>query len=185
MPCCNTAPYKRLQRLLSCQCSLYRPHRKAAHRALQALFQLFAVFFHCCAAVHPDIPHHLRHAGAYHSTAAPLPIPDTTATQDAVQASTACYYKRYIRVRPLLWLHARQSSISQTMPARRGQRLHLYEVSPEAVSMLPTPGGLQSGTGSAVKAHPPPGGAVQQQGCGGRRGTIGGYRRSSFRAFSR
>lgn len=34
----------------------------------------------------------------------------------------------------------------------RGQRLHLYEVSPAAVSLLPTPGGLQSGTGSAVRA---------------------------------
>lgn len=30
-----------------------------------------------------------------------------------------------------------------------------------------------------------PGGAVQRQGRGGRRGTIGGYRRSSFRAFAR
>lgn len=68
---------------------LYSQHHKTAHRALQALFQLFAVFFHCCAAVHPDIPHHLRHAGAYHSTAAPLPIPDTSATPDTVQASAA------------------------------------------------------------------------------------------------
>ena len=33
-----------------------------------------------------------------------------------------------------------------------GQRLHLYRVSPAAVSMLPTPGGWRSGTGSAVKA---------------------------------
>lgn len=38
---------------------------------------------------------------------------------------------------------------------------------------------------SAVKVHPPPGGAVQQQGCGGRRGTIDGFRRNSFRAFAR
>nr|DAT92242.1 MAG TPA: hypothetical protein [Caudoviricetes sp.] len=33
--------------------------------------------------------------------------------------------------------------------------------------------------------HPPPGGAVQRQGRGGRRGTIDGYRRVSFRAFAR
>lgn len=45
------------------------------------------------------------------------------------------------------------------------------------------PGGLRSGTGSACR--PPPGRAVQQQERGGRRGTIGGYRRSSFRAFAR
>ena len=55
--------------------------------------------------------------------------------------------------------------------------------SPAAVSILPTPGGLQSGTGSVW--HPPPGGAVWQQGRGGRRGTIGGSRRISFRAFAR
>lgn len=33
--------------------------------------------------------------------------------------------------------------------------------------------------------YSPPGGAVQRQGRGGRHGTIGGYRRSSFRAFAR
>ena len=63
-----------------------------------------------------------------------------------------------------------RSAQPQTMPARRGQlppsadrwqvlrpahppmcqRLHLYEVSPAAVSLLPTPGGLQSGTWSTV-----------------------------------
>lgn len=62
---------------------------------------------------------------------------------------------------------------------------------PGGVSILPTPGGWRSGTGSAVNQggtaswHPPPGGAVQQQGNGGRRGTIGGYRRNSFRAVAR
>lgn len=54
---------------------------------------------------------------------------------------------------------------------------------PGGVSIFPTPGGLRSGTGSA--RHPPPGGAVQQLGRSGRRGTIGGYRRISFRAFAR
>lgn len=101
------------------------------------------------------------------------PIPDTSATPDTVQVSTACYYKRYIRVRPLLWIHARQCSISQTMPARRGliplcadrwqvlrpahpmrcQHFYLYRVSPAAVSILLTPGGLRFGTVSAVMAH--------------------------------
>lgn len=50
------------------------------------------------------------------------------------------------------------------------------------------PVGLQSGTGQQSGRtgwHPPPGGAVQRQERGGRRGTIGGYRRSSFRAFAR
>lgn len=40
---------------------------------------------------------------------------------------------------------------------------------------------LRSGTGSVWLL--PPGGAVQQQGCGGRRGTIGGSRRISFSGF--
>lgn len=62
-----------------------------------------------------------------------------------------------------------------------GQRLHLYRVSPAAFNLAP---GQQSGrAGSAW--HTPPGGAVQRQGYGGRRGTIDGYRRISFRAFAR
>lgn len=39
--------------------------------------------------------------------------------------------------------------------------------------------------GAAYSRPCQPGGAVQQQGRGGRRGTIGGYRRISFRAFAR
>lgn len=45
-----------------------------------------------------------------------------------------------------------------------------------------------SGGGSARRLavwRPPPGRAVQQQERGGRRGTIGGFRRISFRAFAR
>lgn len=52
------------------------------------------------------------------------------------------------------------------------------------------PGGVSASTctGSARRLaiwHPPLGGAVQQQGHGGRRGTIDGYRRISFRAVAR
>ena len=131
------------------------------------------------------------------------PIPDTSATPDTVQVITTCYYKRYIMVCPLLWAHARLCSISKTMPARRGllplcadrwqvlrpahplmcQRLHLYRVSPAAVSMLPAPGGLQSGTGSTVRAHrlvPFTRRGSPVAGRGERRGTIGGSRRISF-----
>lgn len=48
-------------------------------------------------------------------------IPDTTATPDAVQLSTAAYYNKVYNgaaVRPLLWIRARRCSIAQTMPAR-------------------------------------------------------------------
>lgn len=190
---------------------LYRPCHKTAHRALQERFRLFTLFCRRCVAG----------ASAYTAPAAPrwsvlqrrsasgtYQIPPSR--PDAAQVSTDYYYKRYIRVRPLLWIHARQCSISQSMQARRGllplcadrwqvlrpahqlrcQRLHLYRVSPAAVSILPTPGGLQSGTGhlsghTCPAWHPQPGWAVQQQGRDGRRGTIGGSRRSSFRAFAR
>lgn len=70
----------------------------------------------------------------------------------------------------------------------RGQRLHLHRVSPAGSRCFPRPaaGGLAPGqrSGRAVW-RPLPGGAVQQQGRGGRRGTIGGCRRISFRAFAR
>lgn len=121
--------------------------------------------------------------------------------RDAVQLSTAAYYNKVYKGAPLLWIHASRCSISQTMPARRGhllpsanrwqvlhpahllrgQRLHLRQGQF---------GGLQSGTGqrlgrTGLARRPPPGGAVQRQGRGGRRGIIDGYRRISFRAFAR
>lgn len=96
--------------------------------------------------------------------------------RDAVQVSTAAYYNKVYKRAD----HA--SSGGSASPPVQGQ--------PGGVSILYTPSGLQSGTGSAVNQggavwHPPPGGAVQQQGRGGRRGTTGGYRRSSFRAVAR
>lgn len=48
------------------------------------------------------------------------------------------------------------------------------------------PGGWRSGTGSAVRAGALyPAGQSSSRERGGRRGTIGGYRRISFRAFAR
>lgn len=46
MPCCNASIYKRLQRLLSCPCSLYHPRYKTEHRDLQELFLRFLPFYH-------------------------------------------------------------------------------------------------------------------------------------------
>lgn len=56
-------------------------------------------------------------------------------------------------------------------------------VHPACIRCMGQLGGWRSGTGSVC--HPPPGGAVQRQGRGGRRGTTGGYRRIPFRAFAR
>lgn len=83
MSSCNTATYKRLQRPLFRPCKLYRPRHKTVHKALQALFRLFAMFRRYCMAVHPAIPHHLRRAGAHtrartHSSAYQIPPPHQT-----------------------------------------------------------------------------------------------------------
>lgn len=132
--------------------------------------------------------HRLRHAGVHHSAVTPPPIPDTTVTPNAVQLSAAAYYNKVYNGAPPLKINTSRCSIAQTMPARRGQllpcadrwqvlhpahllrgqRLRLYMVSPAAVSILPTPGGLRSGTGQQLGRtgstwHPPPGGAVQQR----------------------
>lgn len=55
-------------------------------------------------------------------------------------------------------------------------------VHPACIRCMGQLGGWRSGTGSAARAHTPPGGAVQRQ---GRRGTVDGYRRIPFRAFAR
>ena len=160
---------------------LYRPRSKTAHRALQALFLLFAQFY--------------RHkyqtdTSGYCTTCATLkhlPAPGrppaytkiSPLRRDAVQANTdRPIIIMYIRGSgtPLLWIYARQCSISQTMQARRGLN-------------APHAGRLAvwhrvNGQGVAFW-HTPPGGAVQRQGRGRRRGTIGGSRRISFRAFAR
>ena len=132
---------------------LYHPRYKTAYMALQGLFLRFFPF---------NRPRFQTDTSGYNTTCATLkritapvrhtPIPDSSATPDTVQVSTACYYKRYIRVRSLLLIHAKQCSISQTMIARRGlllscvdrwqvlhpehllrgQRLHLYRVIPAA-----------------------------------------------------
>ena len=147
----------------------------------------------CDTLEHTTAPQHLQH------------IPDTSATPDAVQASGAAYYNKVYKERspvmdPCQTVQhtADHSSPAGSAPTACGSLANATlgapaegSVSPPAqgqpggVSILPKPDGLQSGTGSAVRAHPPPGGAVQQQERGGRRGTIGGYRRISFRAFAR
>lgn len=143
---------------------LYRPRRKTAHRALQELFRQFALFYR---------RRYQTGINGYNAACTtleritapgrPAPIPDTTTTPNAAQVSTAAYYNKVYKGASLLWFYARLCSISQTMPARRG---------------FGTSHGQRSGR---TGWHPPPGRAVQQQG----RGTIGGYRRSSFRAFAR
>lgn len=163
---------------------LYRPRRKTVHRALQWLFlrlhplnrlqyQTDTSGYNttCDTLEHTTAPQHLQH------------IPDTSATPDAVQASGAAYYNKVYKERspvmdPCQTVQhtADHSSPAGSAPTACGSLANATlgapaegSVSPPAqgqpggVSILPKPDGLQSGTGSAVRAHPPPGGAVQRQ----------------------
>lgn len=139
-----------------------------AHAAKQhtGLCRRFSSYLPCFAAavwrVHPAIPRRLHHAGTYHSTRAPyslyqIPPPH----MDAVQVSTAAYYNKVYKGAPPVMdpCQTAQHTADHASPAGSSRRLAIW--------------------------HPSPGGAVQQQERGGRRGTIDGYRRSSFRAFAR
>lgn len=80
---------------------LYRPRYKTAHRALQGLFRLFALFCRCCMSAYPAILHRLCHAGAYHNAVAP---PAHTRYQRHAERCTGQHNRpiiiRYIRAYP-------------------------------------------------------------------------------------
>lgn len=155
---------------------LYHPRRKKARRALQWPFLR----------LHPlNRPRYQTDTSAYNTTCDTLedihapgraqPIPDTTATPGTLyrpaQPPIIIRYIRGCRGAPLSWIHARQCSTSQTMPAAagqllpcadrwqvlhlahllRGQRLHLCRVSPAGSRCFPRPaaGGLAPGQRSA------------------------------------
>ena len=124
-----------------------------------------------------DCTHSIAHDTRLVQQAIALPVPRWSACQrpdalnryqippphrDAVQVSAAAYYNK-------VYKRADRASPAES---RRFPR--------------PAAGDLAPGqwSGRAVW-HPPPGGAVQQQGHSGRRGTIGGSRRISFRAVAR
>lgn len=121
LPCHNTSPYKRLQRVFVPSVQLYRPRRKTAHRALQVRFRPFAVFCRCCVSVYPAILHHLHHAGAHHSAVTP-PVHTRYQTQRRTpyrSAQPPYYNKVYKGAGCAPVMDARRCSTSQTMPARR------------------------------------------------------------------
>ena len=150
---CNTASYKRLQRVLCRQCN-YTAHVIKRRTVLYSGFSCdctrsithdtrptkAAIIQTCGTLERVQEPQRLQH------------IPDTTATPGRCTGQhSPPIIIRYIR----------------------GGR----PCQPGGVSMLPTPGGLQSGT-----LHPV--GQSSSRG-GGRSGTIGGSRRISFRAVAR
>lgn len=208
MSCCNATPYNRLQLVLYYKCS-YTAH---ATKQCTGLYRRFSCDLpHSTAyntrptqaAIIPSAPRWSVSQRRNTSSAYQIPAPHRTLYRPAQPP----YYNKVYKgagVR-LLWVHAKQCSIPQTMQARRGQLLpsaDRWQVltacqqykpgapaegsasppvqgQPGGVSILPTPGGLRSGTdqrSGCTGWHPPP---------GGRRGTTGGLRRNSFRAFAR
>lgn len=172
MPRCNTASYNRLQRVFPCKCNLYHPRHKTAHRALQRLFLR----------LHPlNCPQYQTDKSGHNTTRATLEgahapgraptIPDTTATPGRCTGQhRPPIIIRYIMGcsgAPLLWIYARRCSISHTMPAAAGQRLHLHRVSPAGSRCFPRPAACSLAPGQRSGRafwHPPPGGAVQRKG---------------------
>lgn len=162
MSVCNTAKYKRLQRFFVPSMQLYSPRHKTAHRASQRLFLR----------LHPlNRPRYQHDTSGYNAACATL---------GAAQVSTTVYYNK-------VYKRADHASPAGSAPTVCRSLASAAPGVPAEGSAPPPvqgqPGGLRSGTGSACR--PPPGRAVQQQGRGGRRGTIDGYRRISFRAFAR
>lgn len=175
MPCYNTATHRRLQRVSCCKCNY------TAHSAKQCT--------ELCSDISCDCTHTTAHDTRPTQTGIMPSAPRWSVCQrpdalhlykippprmDAVQVSATAYYNKVYKsagVR-LLWIHARRCNISQTMPARRG--LDASHARRLAVWHRVICQGERSGT-----LHP------AGQSSSGRRGTIGGYRRISFRAFAR
>lgn len=135
---------------------LYHLGVKSVYKALQGLFRLFAPFCACHPAAHFAMLYSLQGAGGHTSKRS---------------ASTDTRYQR----------HAGRCTSQHGRPITIRYRGAAYRRPCQS-------GGLQSGTGQQSGRtgwHYPPNGIVQRQGRGGRRGTIDGYRRISFRAFAR
>ena len=119
---------------------LYRPRHKIAHKALQWLFLRLQPF---------NCPRYQTDTSGYNATCATL---------DAVQVSTAIYYNNVYKRAD----HASGGgsaptvcgSLASTTPGApaEGSASPPVQGQPGGVSMLLTPGGWRSGTGSAVRA---------------------------------
>ena len=98
--------YSQIQAFTACfapSTQLYIQCSKTAQKALQALFLRFAPFYR--RRYQTDTIDYNATCATLERITAPVrhtPIPDTSATPDTVQLSTADYYKRYIRARPVM-----------------------------------------------------------------------------------
>ena len=135
LPCCNTAPYNRLQRILSRPCSY-------TDRAAKQRTEIYRSFSGDCSPLNRR--RYKTDTSGYDTTCATLeritspvrhtPIPDTSATQGR-------YTGQYSR--PIIIRYIRERPCYGSMP---DSATHRRPCQPGGVSMLPTPGGLQSST---------------------------------------
>lgn len=121
LPGCNTAPYKRLHRVLCCQ----RNYITHATKQRTGLYRGFSCDYARStahntrptkAAIIPPAPRWSAHTRSDALNRYQIQPP----RRCTVQGSTAAYYNKVYKARRLLRIHARQCNTSQTMPARRG-----------------------------------------------------------------
>ena len=137
--------------------AIIRSKRQNRLQGFTAAFPLIChIPAHTIQQTHKPTIHHLRHAGAHHSAVVPPPIPEIPPPRRTLYRSTQPpYYNKVYKgaaVRPCYGSIRRRCSITQTMPARRGQRLRLYRVCPAAGTLHPA--GQSSGRGAAGGAEP-------------------------------
>ena len=137
---------------------IIQPKRQNRLQGFTAAFPcICSIPAHTIQQPHKPPIHRLRHAGGH-------TVKRCTSTDTRHHRRTGTLYRS---AQPPYYNNVyKGGSISQTMPARRGQRLHLYRVSLAASRCFPHPAGQSNGRGAAG-------------------GTIDGYRRISFRAFAR
>lgn len=141
---------------------LYIQNIKTVHRALQRLsVDLTYYSAHNTAAAQaaytPTATRWRAYRQAQHLPQYQIPPPRLT----LYRATQPPYYNKVYKYAPLLRIHTRRCIIAQTMPARRLTIWHR----------------------SAVRAHPPPGGAVQQR-AGGTTGGLPSLLFSGFRPIT-
>lgn len=118
---CNTVPYKRLQRLFCHQCK-YTAHAAKQRTVLYSVFSVDLTYSSAHNTVTtqadytPPAPRWSVSQRRSISSAYQIQPPRRTLYSSAQPP----YYNNVYKGAPLLWIHARRCSISQTMPARRG-----------------------------------------------------------------
>lgn len=147
--------YKRLQRLLYHPCS-YRQHLKTAHRALQRLFlRLYPL----------NRPRYQTDKSGYNTARVTLERITAPPAHTRYQRRAGRFAGQHSRPIIIMYIRGGGQRCAPCYGSMPDGAAYSRPCKPGGVSMFPTPGGLQSGTGSAW--HTPPGGAVHQRGAAG------------------